>query len=48
MTHLPYIASSYALGLLIPGGFAWGAWVRMRAASRRLAATDPRRSRRQP
>lgn len=48
MTHLPYIAGSYALGVLIPGGFAWAAWARMRAAARKLAAIDPRarRSRR--
>lgn len=46
MTHLPYIAASYALGLLIPGGFAAAAWTRMRAATRRLAAIDPRARRR--
>jgi len=42
VTHLPYIAGAYALGLLIPGGFAIAAWTRMRAAARRLAAIDPR------
>ncbi len=42
MTHLPYIAGSYALGVLIPGGFAVAAWTRMRMAARRLAAIDPR------
>ena len=46
MTHLPYIAASYALALLIPGAFAVSAWTRMRAAARRLAAIDPRARRR--
>ncbi|HJS84836.1 MAG TPA: hypothetical protein VJ779_05205 [Acetobacteraceae bacterium] len=45
MTHLPYIAASYALGLLIPAGFAVAAWRRMRLAARRLTAVDPRRRR---
>lgn len=42
MTHLPYIIPAYALGILIPAGFAVAAWVRLRAARRRLAALDPR------
>ncbi|MBV8616378.1 MAG: heme exporter protein CcmD [Acetobacteraceae bacterium] len=46
MTHLPYIAGSYGLGLLIPAGFAIAAWRRMRAATRRLASIDPRGRRR--
>ncbi len=46
MTHLPYIAGAYGLGLLIPGGFAFAAWSRMRNAARRLAAIDPRARRR--
>ena len=29
MTHLPYIAGSYALGILIPVGFALSAWLRL-------------------
>jgi hypothetical protein len=45
MTHLPYIAASYALGLIIPGGFALSAWTRMRRAARRLGAIDTRRRR---
>lgn len=45
MNHLPYIAGSYALGLLIPGYFAGAAWVRIRRAARRLRAIDPRESR---
>ena len=36
MTHLPYIVASYALGVLIPGVFALAAFLRMRAAQRRL------------
>jgi hypothetical protein len=46
VTHLPYIAGAYALGLLIPGGLAIAAWTRMRSATRRLAAVDPRAARR--
>ena len=42
MTHLPYIVAAYALGVLIPGTFAAAAFLRMRAAQRRLAAIDPR------
>ncbi|MBN9562110.1 MAG: hypothetical protein J0H14_15490 [Alphaproteobacteria bacterium] len=46
MTHLPFIAASYALGIAIPVGFAVAAWTRMSAARRRLAAIDPRQGRR--
>ncbi len=42
MTHLPFIAVSYALGVLIPAGFGLAAFLRMSAARRRLAAIDPR------
>ena len=42
MTHLPFIAASYALGVLIPGWFAIAAFLRMRSAQRRLASIDPR------
>ncbi|HEY3846015.1 MAG TPA: hypothetical protein VGL95_02745 [Acetobacteraceae bacterium] len=42
MTHLPFVAGSYALGILIPAGFALAAFVRLGAARRRLAAIDPR------
>jgi hypothetical protein len=45
MTHLPYIAASYALGVLVPGWFGVAAFLRMRTAQRRLAALDNRRSR---
>jgi hypothetical protein len=46
LTHLPYIAGAYGLGVLIPAGFAIAAWSRMRLAARRLAAIDPRARRR--
>ncbi|MGA3402361.1 MAG: hypothetical protein ABSC95_24390 [Acetobacteraceae bacterium] len=42
MTHLPFIAGSYALGILIPAGFALAAFLRLGTARRRLAAIDPR------
>jgi type IV secretory pathway TrbD component len=45
MTHLPYIAASYGLTVLMMGGFGIGAWLRVGAARRRLAAIDPRRER---
>ncbi len=46
MTHLPFIAAAYALGVGIPVSFAVAAWTRMSAATRRLAAIDPRAGRR--
>jgi heme exporter protein CcmD len=45
MTHLPFIVASYALTALVLGWFGVGAWVRVRTATRRLAAIDPRRER---
>jgi hypothetical protein len=42
MTHLPFIAASYALGVLVPLIFGITAFTRMGAARRRLAAIDPR------
>ncbi|MGI4940259.1 MAG: hypothetical protein ACRYHQ_06805 [Janthinobacterium lividum] len=42
MTHLPFIAATYALGLAVPVVFAAGAWRRLAQAKRRLAAVDPR------
>jgi hypothetical protein len=42
MDHLAYIIPAYALTLLGTAGYAWSAWARMRRASRRLAAIDPR------
>jgi hypothetical protein len=44
MTHLPYIVAAYTLGVVIPASFAAAAFLRMRTAQRRLAATG-RRSR---
>jgi hypothetical protein len=45
MTHLPFVAASYAVGVLLPAAFAIAAWRRMRLAGRRLAAS-PRVNRR--
>ncbi|HME26569.1 MAG TPA: hypothetical protein VKI44_35465 [Acetobacteraceae bacterium] len=45
MTHLPYVVAAYVLGVVIPGTFALTAFLRMRAAQRRLAAIDRRRRR---
>ena len=42
MSHLPFIAAAYALGIAVPLWFGLGAWTRLRAAARRLAAVDPR------
>ena len=42
MTHLPFIAASYVLGVLVPLIFGVAAFTRMGAARRRLAAIDPR------
>jgi hypothetical protein len=42
MTHLPFIAASYVLGVLVPLIFGISAFTRMGAARRRLAAIDPR------
>ena len=45
MTHLPFIAASYALGLLVPLVFGVLAFTRMGAARRKLSAIDPREQR---
>ena len=45
MTHLPFVASAYLLGVLVPIGFGIAAVLRMNAARRRLAAIDPRQHR---
>jgi cytochrome c biogenesis protein CcdA len=42
MTHLPFVAAAYALGIVVPMLFAISAWQRLRLARRRLAAIDPR------
>jgi hypothetical protein len=44
MTHLPFIAASYALAILVLGGFGTAAWIRLAAARRMLHVVDPRRS----
>jgi hypothetical protein len=45
MTHLPFIATSYALGVLVPLLFGIAAFTRMGTARRRLAAINPRAQR---
>ncbi len=42
MTHLPFIAASYTLGIGIPVLFGVASWRRLRLARQRLAAIDPR------
>jgi len=42
MTHLPFVIGAYALGILVPAGFALAAVLRLGIARRRLAAIDPR------
>jgi hypothetical protein len=42
MTHLPFIAGSYALAILTLGGLGAATWIRLNAARRLLAAIDPR------
>jgi len=43
MTHLPFIAASYGLAVVVLGWFGIGAWVRVGMARRRLGEIDPRR-----
>ena len=43
MTHLPFIAASYAIAIVVPAGYAISAFARLRQAKRRLAALDARR-----
>jgi hypothetical protein len=45
MTHLPYVVAAYSLGVLVPGWFGLAGFLRMRAATRRLAAVDRRSGR---
>ncbi len=46
MTHLPFIAASYALAVLVLGGFGIGAWVRVsQGAARGWPRSTPRRER---
>ena len=45
MTHLPFVATAYALAVLLPVAFGFAAWRRTARARRRLDAIDPRRQR---
>jgi cytochrome c biogenesis protein CcdA len=42
MTHLPFVAAAYSLGVGVPLVYAVAAWTRLGKARRRLAAIDPR------
>lgn len=42
MTHLPYVAACFGLGVAVPIVFAVGAWRRLNSARLRLAQIDPR------
>ena len=41
MTHLPFIAGSYALAVIVPAWLAVSAWTRLGRARKRLAALEP-------
>lgn len=45
MTHLPFVAAAYALGVLVPIAYALAAFQRATAARRKLASIDPREHR---
>jgi hypothetical protein len=45
MTHLPFVAAAYTLTALVVGWLGIGAWLRLGAARRKLAAIDPRQVR---
>lgn len=45
MTHLPFVAVSYVLGAGLPIVLTLEALLRLRRATRRLDAIDPRRDR---
>ncbi len=42
MTHLPFIAASYGLAVVLVVTYSVGAALRLRQARRRLRALDPR------
>ncbi|GAC1342760.1 MAG: hypothetical protein NVSMB18_17380 [Acetobacteraceae bacterium] len=42
MSHLPFVAAAYTLGVAVPLALVLSAWQRLRLARRRLAAIDPR------
>jgi hypothetical protein len=46
MTHLPFIAASYALGIGVPLVYGITAYLRTQRARARLNAIDPRAARR--
>ena len=48
MTHLPFVAATYGLAVLVLLGYGISAWLRIGAARRQLAAIDPRRERDRP
>ncbi len=43
MTHLPFVAAVYALGVGVPVLFAVTAWLRLAQARTRLALLETRR-----
>jgi hypothetical protein len=45
VTHLPFVAAAYALGTALPIFLTIEALARLRTATRRLDAIDPRRNR---
>jgi heme exporter protein CcmD len=45
MTHAAFVLPAYALGALVPAGFAVQAMLRLRRARRRLAVLEPDRRR---
>jgi hypothetical protein len=45
VTHLPFVAASYALGAGLPILFTIQVLMRLRTATRRLDVIDPRRHR---
>jgi cytochrome c biogenesis protein CcdA len=46
MTHLPFVAAAYTLGVALPVLLAIKSLMRLRFARRRLQAIDPRRGNR--
>lgn len=42
MNHAVFVLPAYALGVLVPAGFAVQAALRLRRARRRLAVLEPR------
>ncbi len=46
MTHLPYVLASYAVFAVVAVVLAVGAGARLRSATKRLRAVDPRASER--